>query len=119
MKRKISVFIASPNDLFKERECFKNTLEQMNSGFGDGANVEFVPLGWEDTLAFVGRRNQDVINGYIDRCDVFILMLYRRWGQEAPDAKPYSSYTEEEFHRALDRFNQEGKPEIFCFFQTR
>jgi len=117
MKRKITVFIASPGDLSNERKYFRETIVLLNVGFGDGANVEFEPLGWEDTLASTGRRSQGVINAEIDRCDVFILVLYRRWGQAAPDAKPYSSYTEEEFHRAFERWRKEGKPEIFVFFK--
>ncbi len=57
-----------------------------------------------------------MINQEIDRCDVFLLLLHRRWGQNAPDSE-YSSYTEEEFHRALARFRSEGAPEIFIFFK--
>jgi len=116
-KRKISVFIASPGDLSAERKMFKDTINQLNVGFGDGADIEFEPMVWEDTLASTGRRNQRVINDEIDMCDVFILVMYRRWGQEAPDAKPYTSYTEEEFHRALERWKEEGSPEIFVFFK--
>jgi hypothetical protein len=58
-----------------------------------------------------------------ERCDVFILAMHRRWGQEAPDAKPYSSYTEEEFHRAFERWKKkprrgkEQSPEVFVFFK--
>ena len=117
MKRKISVFIASPGDLSSEREYFRDAIHQLNIGFGDGANIEFEPLGWEDTLASTGRRNQGVINEEIDKSDVFILVMNRRWGQQAPDAKPYSSYTEEEYHRALERWKREEKPEIFVFFK--
>lgn len=48
--------------------------------------------------------------------------MHRRWGQEPPDAQPYSSYTEEEFHRAFARWQKKrrGKPqapEIFVFFK--
>lgn len=117
MTRKISVFIASPGDLAKERDLFRTTIDNLNEGFGDGAGVEFEALGWEDTLATTGRRNQSVINEEIDRCDVFILTLYRRWGQNAPDAGAYTSYTEEEFYRALSRLEKEDKPEIFVFFK--
>lgn len=117
MKRHIKVFIASPNDLSSERKAFKEVIENLNAGFGDGAQVEFEAIGWEDTLATTGRRNQSVINEEIDLCDIFILVFYRRWGQEAPDAKPYTSYTEEEFYRALDRWQKEGKPEIYAFFK--
>ena len=71
----------------------------------------------EDTLALTGRRSQSVINGDVDQCDVFVLAMYRRWGQDAPDAHPYTSYTEEEFHRALDRWQKTRAPEIFVFFK--
>ncbi|MCG8509322.1 MAG: DUF4062 domain-containing protein, partial [Rhodospirillales bacterium] len=117
MKRKIAVFMASPGDLAAERRVFRDAIDQLNIGFGDGADVKFEALGWEDTLASTGRRSQGVINREIDRCDVFILAMHRRWGQEAPDAKPYSSYTEEEFHRALERWKKDKAPEIFVFFK--
>ncbi len=102
-QRVIKVFIASPGDLAIERRAFKDKVDELNKGFGRGANVTFEPLGWEDALAQFGRRSQSVINKDIDACDVFILLMWRKWGQDAPDAKPYSSYTEEEFHRALAR----------------
>lgn len=116
-KRKISVFIASPGDLGKEREQFRIAIQKLNEGFGDGANVEFEALGWEDVYASTGRRNQSLINTQIDKCDVFILVMHKRWGQASPDAGPYSSYTEEEFHRALERWRKEDSPEIFVFFK--
>ncbi|MGH8590857.1 MAG: tetratricopeptide repeat protein [Gammaproteobacteria bacterium] len=115
--RRVHVFIASPGDLAVERRAFKDVIDNLNGGFGDGAGVRFVALGWEDTLATTGRRAQGVINRDIDRSDVFVLALHRRWGQEPPDAPPYTSYTEEEFHRALDRWKKTGAPEIFVFFK--
>ncbi len=115
--REITVFIASPGDLPDERRVFRDTIGILNAGFGDGANVCFTAVGWEDTLGTTGRRPQSVINAEIDACDVFVLVLNRRWGQEAPDAKPYASYTEEEFHRALNRFKKTASPEIFIFFK--
>lgn len=117
MKRKITLFIASPGDLAHERNLFRKTIEELNTGFGDGANVEFEALGWESTLALVRPRAQSVINENIDRCDVFFLVMHRRWGQDAPDAKPYNSYTEEEFHRAFERWKKSGKPEIVVLFK--
>src|SRR5690348_15828071 len=116
-RRLIKVFIASPGDLTIERRIFKDTMDELNKGFGRGADVEFEPLGWEDTLSQVGRRSQSVINQDVDACDVFVLVLWRRWGQEAPDAQPYTSYTEEEFYRAVARFERTGAPEIFVFFK--
>jgi hypothetical protein len=115
--RTIKVFIASPNDLAIERRAFKDVIDELNKGFGRGADVTFEPLGWEDALAQVGRRSQAVINQDVDASDVFVLAMWRRWGQEAPDATPYTSYTEEEFYRALARYEKTGKPTIFVFFK--
>ncbi len=117
MKRKISVFIASPGDLSEARALFLTSIQQLNVGFGDGADIEFEALCWENNLASTGPRVQSVINEKIDQCDVFILAMHRRWGQEATDAEPYTSYTEEEFHRAFERWKKEEKPEIFVFFK--
>src|SRR5579863_9014135 len=116
-KRLIKVFIASPGDLAVERRAFKEVIDGLNLGYGRGAKVTFEALGWEDALSTTGRRAQSVINQDVDDCDVFLLVMWKRWGQEAPDAKPYSSYTEEEFYRALARFEKEGKPTIFVFFK--
>ncbi|MGH9237028.1 MAG: tetratricopeptide repeat protein [Vicinamibacterales bacterium] len=115
--RTIKAFIASPGDLAVERRTFKDVIDELNGGFGRGADVVFEPLGWEDSLSQVGRRSQAVINQDVDACDVFVLVMWRRWGQLAPDAAPYSSYTEEEFQRALARFELTGAPTIFVFFR--
>lgn len=117
--RIIKVFIASPGDLTVERRAFKDVVDELNSGFGRGADVRFEPLGWEDALSVVVRRSQDLINRDIDLCDVFVFVMWRRWGQSAPDAaeRGFGSYTEEEFHRALARFEKTKHPAIFVFFK--
>jgi hypothetical protein len=115
--REIAVFIASPGDLAPERAVFKETIDELNAGFADGAGVEFVPLAWEHVLATTGRRVQSVINREIERADVFVLTLHRRWGQDAPDSSA-SSYTEEEFKLAFERWKRTGKPEILIFFKN-
>ena len=46
--RLIHVFIASPGDLAVERRAFKEVIDELNDGFGDGAGVKFVALGWEE-----------------------------------------------------------------------
>src|ERR1700693_4611212 len=114
----VKVFIASPNDLAVERRAFKEVLEDLNQGYGRGAGVTFEPLGWEDTLATTGWRPQSVINQDVDACDVFVLVMWRRWGQKAKDATPpATSYTHEEYLRSLGRFEKGGKPTIYVFFK--
>jgi tetratricopeptide (TPR) repeat protein len=118
-QRTIKVFIASPNDLAIERRAFKDVIDDLNKGFGRGKGVTFDPLAWEDTLATTGRRPQSVINLEVDACDVFLLVMWRRWGQKAADiTPPASSYTEEEYHRAFSRFQKQRRPCIYVFFKN-
>jgi hypothetical protein len=115
--KEFRVFIASPGDLSPERKVFKDTIDKINQGYGQGAKIKFVAYGWEDELATTGFRVQSVINKQIDQTDVFVLVLHRRWGQKAPDSK-YSSYTEEEFYRAYSRWGKMKKPVIMIFFKN-
>ncbi len=116
-KKQYRVFIASPSDLAQERRAFKEIIDELNDGFAAGADTTLVPLAWEETFSTVGRRSQSVINDLVDQCDCFVLVLHRRWGQKAPDSN-YSSYTEEEFYRALERFQKTGEPRIFIFLKN-
>ncbi len=50
-KREIAVFIASNGDPGSERQQFHETIETLNTGFGDGADVTFEPLG-DDGVIF-------------------------------------------------------------------
>jgi hypothetical protein len=77
----------------------------------------FELLGFEKALAATAHRPQDIINALVDRCDVFLTVFHRRWGQVPPDTVAYTSYTEEEFERAKQRLGATGSPEIFCFFK--
>jgi hypothetical protein len=87
--RTIKVFIASPRDLALERRAFKDTIDELNKGFRRVADVEFVPLGWEDTLSQVGRRSQSVINADVDACDVFVLVMRPRWVRDSFGRLPF------------------------------
>lgn len=110
--RTIRVFIASPGDLAPERRAFKEVIEALNGDFAQGARVKFVPLGWEDTVSPVGRRPQSEFNAEVEKCDVFFLALWRRWGQASPDVTPpATSYTEEEFNVASARLARTNKRE--------
>lgn len=113
--KQIRVFLASPGDLNQERALFLQALKELNQGFGEGAHVEFVPLGFEHADPSLTDRVQNSIMREVDDCDVFVLTLFRRWGQLAPDVQPYSSYTEAEFHAALDRCRCKKSPRIFLF----
>jgi hypothetical protein len=112
--REIRVFMASPGDLVPERRLFFETLPQMV----ELTNIRFVPIGYELIQAKTGIRPQDAINELVDSCDVFITVFHRQWGQQSPDSVGATSYTEEEFTRALSRFSKTGTPQIICLFKN-
>ena len=60
-------------------------------------------------------RPQDLINEDVKKCDLFVLLLWRRWG--TPSGK-YSSGTEEEFDLACKLHKERDRPKgIWLFFK--
>jgi HEAT repeat protein len=111
--RRLSVFLASPGDLAEERRLAKVVVESANRIARQlGWYVEL--LVWEDTRpAFA--RPQAVINRDVDTCDLFVGLLWERWGQPTGE---YSSGFEEEFERARARRLATGAPDIWLIFKT-
>ena len=94
------VFIAAPRGLDDERQTFARVLNTYSRAEGIDRQALFLPIGWEDTLAGVGRP-QSLINEDLDRCDYFVLILHDRWGTPPGGVLQYTSGTQEEFRRAM------------------
>lgn len=106
----VKVFLASPGDLAEERKIAKVIVEDFNSQLADALGYQVELVGWEDTLPGVGRP-QAIINRDLDGCDLFVGMIWKRWGTP-PGTEPYTSGFEEEFKRSMARNAKEGRPEI-------
>jgi hypothetical protein len=109
-RRFVKVFLASPGDLVEERKVAKAIVDDFNSQLADALGYQVELIGWEDTLPGVGRP-QAIINRDLDGCDLFVGMLWKRWGTP-PGTESYSSGFEEEFHRSMTRNKKYGRPEI-------
>ena len=70
-------------------------------------------LGWEDRLPGFGRP-QAQINDDVDACDLFLGVLWRRWGSSTGE---FESGFEEEFERAIGRQRRSKSPEIWIYFK--
>lgn len=105
-------FIASPGDVAEERRAAREVVEELNKVLRY-VNWQIDLLGWEDTMPGVARP-QELINKDVDACDLFIGLLWKRWGQSTGE---YSSGFEEEFERALKRREGPGSPEIWLSFK--
>ncbi len=110
IRRFVKVFLASPGDLAEERKVAKAIIDEFNSQLADALGYQVELVGWEDTLPGVGRP-QAIINRDLDGCDLFVGMLWKRWGTP-PATEPYTSGFEEEFKRSMERNSKEGRPEI-------
>src|SRR5258706_464787 len=111
----VKVFIASPGDLSKERTLFPGVVKQINDIKARALGYLFEGVGWEDSLPG-GGRPQEIINEDVRECDVFIMLLWKRWG--TPSSQVFGSGTEEEFTIAYDRFRKTGKPHMLLYFRS-
>jgi tetratricopeptide (TPR) repeat protein len=113
------VFFASPGGLLDERKAFRDAVEACNHVEAIPRGVLFIPVGWEDTLAGVGRP-QGLINQDLRGCDFFVLVLWDRWGTPPGDAEGrFTSGTEEEMALARELLRDRRAPmrQIAAFFK--
>ena len=115
--RLLRVFLASPSDLVDERIAARDAIREVNELVARPAHYQVDLVGWEDTIS-EARRPQAVINDELDQCDIFIGMLFARWGTPPDNDGTFSSGFEEEFVRSRERRDRTGRPDIKLFFKT-
>lgn len=100
---KYKIFLASPSDLSEERESIKQVIEELNLTFGNQNNIVLELQKWETNSApAIGLESvQNIINNDIPSYDLFIGLLWMKFGTPTKD---YGSGTEEEFNIAHQRF---------------
>ena len=111
------VFLASPGDLSEERTMFPKIVEEVNDMRRLDQRLE--PVGWEDALPGQGRP-QAIINEDVKQCDVFVMLLWKRWGSPPQKGSGrFTSGTEEEFTIAQSRTRRGNKgPYILLYFRS-
>ncbi|SDR48570.1 protein of unknown function [Rhizobiales bacterium GAS113] len=116
LRKIVKVFLASPGHLKEERLATKSVIDEHNKLYSaqSGYHVELV--GWEDTVSQFGRP-QALINSDLDQCELFIGMLWKKWGTPPDTDGKFGSGFEEEFERSLDNRRKTNKPEISLLFK--
>ena len=112
----LHTFLASPGDLQDERKAIRDVVDEFNESWADNLGYQIELLGWEDTAARFGRP-QHLINQYVDQCDLFIGLIWERWGTPPDNNGRFSSGFHEEFERSIARREDSGSPEIALFFK--
>ena len=113
----LRAFLASPGDLQDERRAIRDVVVEFNESWADELGYQVELLGWEETVAGYGRP-QHLINQEVDRCDLFIGMIWKRWGTPPSGGGEFTSGFHEEFRRSMIRRERSGIPEISLFFKT-
>lgn len=106
--KKISIFLASSNELKPEREKFEIEIyRKCKSWFDKGV---FLHLDiWEDVSARMSATgSQSAYNKFVQEADLFVFLAFSKVG----------IYTEEEFENAFGQFKSTQKPFIFTYFKT-
>ena len=111
---KLRGFVASPGDVKVERERLGNVIEELNRGIAEEKGLVLELVRWE-THAWpgIGEDAQDVINREIGPYDIFVGIMWKRFGKRTKRA---GSGTEEEFNRAYSLWEKDGQPQIKFYF---
>jgi len=100
----LRVLIASPSDVAAEREAAAQTITELNNLLGADRQVHLEAVRWEvDVAPGIGTDPQTVINRQLPEYDVFLGIMWTRFGMPTPRA---DSGTLEEFTRALVRWEK-------------
>lgn len=111
----LNIFLASPGDLVEERKIARLVVEELNSSMGRPLGWRIELYGWEDSPIGIVRP-QTQINEEVNQCDLFVGMLWERWGHP-PGESDYRSGFEEELELAKARWTRDGVPEIWLFLK--
>ena len=109
----VRLFLASPSDVAPERQVAEDVIATINRDFSSYTHCTVELLAWENIQPGAGRP-QALINARVDLCDLFVGILWKRWGTPAGDGQ---TGFEEEFERATCNHRSAGSPDIWIFFK--
>ena len=96
--RKITIFLASSEELINDRNSFSDLIRSLDDIYED-RGIRIKLQKWEDFFAYcTGTRTQDQYNQVLSASDMCICLFHKRAGQ----------YTVEEFHHAIAEYQRTG-----------
>ncbi len=112
----VRVFLASPGDLANERRLAYDAVTEINKTIAKRLGYMVDLVAWEDTAPGAGRP-QAIINKDLDSCELFIGIIWKKWGTPPDNEGIFSSGFEEEFELSFLRRKNTGKPEMAMYFK--
>ena len=112
----LKVFVGSPNDLKPERRKSREVVDRVNRHLARNLGIYVELRGWEDTL-LGSSRPQQLINEDVREADLFIGLMWQRWGSPTSRDGGYSSGFEEEYELAREQLKAGQLEDIWLFFK--
>jgi hypothetical protein len=104
----IKIALASSSELKKDRQEFRNFINEKNELLAD-RNIFLKLVIWENFIdAMSQNRLQDEYNKAMQKADIFVMLFFTKVGK----------YTLEEFENAFGHFKEHGKPLVYTYFKT-
>lgn len=120
--RIIKILISCPGDVTYEKEQIIRMCKDFSDANHGRSNIAFMVLDWRDYVGEYGTRGQQQLKEYFGVYDVYIGLLWKRFGTPPgsinPIDKENESGTEEEFYDAIEYQKSFGRPKIHFFIKT-
>jgi energy-coupling factor transporter ATP-binding protein EcfA2 len=120
--RIIKILISCPGDVTYEKEQIIRMCKDFSDANHGRSNIAFMVLDWRDYVGEFGTRGQQQLKEYFGVYDVYIGLLWKRFGTPPgsinPNYKENESGTEEEFYDAIEYQKNFGRPKIHFFIKT-
>ncbi len=122
---RVKVFVSCPGDLKAEKSIVEYLCNEINQKYQNKSDVSLLMVDWEKSvIPQFGQRPQAIINEQIGEYDVFVGILWKRFGtptgaKNPNTGKDYESGTVEEFEIAYQRWKQRKRPLINFYFKEQ
>jgi hypothetical protein len=110
---KLMLFVASPSDVQDERESTGLVVDDVNDEIGRKLSFFIERVMWETHCHPAMGRPQGVINAQIGAYDIFVGIMWKRFGTPTGVAQ---SGTQEEFNLAYEHWQRDNNFRVLFYF---
>jgi TPR repeat protein len=110
----LRVFLASPGDVQKERDCLPAIVTRLNKRASERTGKRLTLRRWEDVLIGPGEKAQEVIDRQITDAHITIVIFWKHLGQQTNKGE---AATVGEFHRAVRHWRRDRRRHVLVYFK--
>ncbi len=107
------VFVASPSDIWEERQSMPQVVKSLNRTLGDIKNVIVELWKWEDDAVPGVGEPQSLIDPELDQADAVVVILWNRLGMKTSTGE---TGTQREVMQSFARWHRKGRPQVLIYF---